>query len=75
MYSTAVDMWSVGCIFAELLIGDYFLEGTSEIDQLTKIFTLLGLPTRAKWPDYEQLPNAKLFKWKGILDRSRLRDR
>jgi cell division cycle 2-like protein len=30
VYSTAVDMWSIGCIFAELLSGDYFFEGRSE---------------------------------------------
>lgn len=75
MYSTAVDMWSVGCIFAEVLTGDYFFEGTSELDQLHKIFALLGVPNKARWPGYEDLPQSKMFKWKGLPERSKLRDR
>ena len=74
-YSTAVDMWSVGCIFAELLTGHYFFEGTSEVDQMQKILSVLGLPTAEKWPGYEELPHAKVFKWKGLVERSRLRER
>ena len=38
LYSTAVDMWSVGCIFGELLLHKPLFQGKSEIDQLNKIF-------------------------------------
>ena len=43
-YSTAVDMWSVGCIFAEFLLQKPLFRGKSEIDQLNQIFKvwLLG---------------------------------
>ena len=38
-YSTAIDMWSVGCIFAEMCMrGHPLFPGDSEIDQIFKIF-------------------------------------
>ncbi|OAC98080.1 hypothetical protein MUCCIDRAFT_150210 [Mucor lusitanicus CBS 277.49] len=58
-YTTAIDMWSVGCIFAELLNNEALLPGRSEIDQLDRIFKLLGSPTEEIWPGYSQLPHAK----------------
>ena len=57
-YSWAVDMWSVGCIFAELLTGKPLFPGTSEIDQLDKIFNVLGMPTERIWPTFRELPHA-----------------
>lgn len=44
-YSFGVDMWSLGLIFAEMLLGEAVLRGSSEIDQLFKIFELLGTPS------------------------------
>ena len=43
-YSTPVDIWSVGCIFAEMANGRPLIAGTSEGDQLERIFRLLGTP-------------------------------
>jgi len=43
-YGPAVDIWSTGCIFGELLLKKYLFPGTSEIDQLSKIFALRGTP-------------------------------
>ncbi|XP_063900102.1 cyclin-dependent kinase 11B-like [Zophobas morio] len=63
MYSTAVDLWSVGCIFSELLLNKVLLKGTSEVAQLDHIFTLLGRPSQRDWPDYDKLPNAKMIKF------------
>jgi len=57
MYSSAADMWSVGCIFAELLLRRPFLQGKqSDISQLDTIFTVFGTPTDTNWPDYQTLP-------------------
>lgn len=39
-YSTEIDMWSVGCIFAEMITGDILFPGSGEIDQLQKIFAV-----------------------------------
>ncbi|KAI8888021.1 Pkinase-domain-containing protein [Backusella circina FSU 941] len=58
-YSIAIDMWSVGCIFAELLNNEPLLPGRGEIDQLDKIFKLLGSPTEEIWPGFSELPHAK----------------
>ncbi|KAI6005237.1 Pkinase-domain-containing protein [Pisolithus orientalis] len=44
-YSTAVDMWSVGCIFAELLLKEPLFQAKGEIELLSMIFKLLGPPT------------------------------
>ncbi|XP_059812533.1 cyclin-dependent kinase 6-like isoform X1 [Hypanus sabinus] len=49
-YTTAVDIWSVGCIFAEILQLRPFFCGISEINQLQKIFDILGLPDEGEWP-------------------------
>lgn len=58
-YSTAVDMWSVGCIFAEMASHTPLFPGDSEIDELFKIFRVLGTPTEAIWPGVSQLPDYK----------------
>nr|XP_028950126.1 cyclin-dependent kinase C-1-like isoform X2 [Malus domestica] len=55
-YGPAVDMWSVGCIFAELLHGKPILQGRNEPDQLNKIFELCGSPDEINWPDVSKLP-------------------
>ncbi|XWS60303.1 hypothetical protein CRYUN_Cryun07bG0024500 [Craigia yunnanensis] len=58
-YSTALDMWSVGCIMAELLAKEPLFKGTSEIDQLSKIFDTLGTPSEKIWTGISELPGAK----------------
>ncbi|KAF8640862.1 hypothetical protein AX17_000510 [Amanita inopinata Kibby_2008] len=57
-YSTAVDMWSVGCIFAELLLKEPLFQAKGEMEMLSMIFKLLGPPTNNSWPDYTSLPLA-----------------
>lgn len=59
-YSTAIDMWSVGCIVAEMVMhGQPLFPGDSEIDQIFKIFRLLGTPNEEVWPGVSQLPDYK----------------
>ncbi|XP_030900722.2 cyclin-dependent kinase 3 isoform X3 [Melopsittacus undulatus] len=58
-YSTPVDIWSVGCIFAEMVTRKALFPGDSEIDQLFRIFRTLGTPTEATWPGVTQLPDYK----------------
>lgn len=62
VYSTEVDMWSIGCIFGELLLKDPLLTGQNEVEQLTKIFELCGIPTDATWPSFRRLPNARSLR-------------
>ncbi|KAK5069021.1 hypothetical protein LTR16_009748, partial [Cryomyces antarcticus] len=61
-YDSAIDMWSIGCIFGELLTKEPLLQGKNEVDQLSKIFELCGIPTDATWPGFKRLPNAKSLR-------------
>lgn len=64
-YSTGVDMWSVGCIFAEMCNRKPLFPGDSEIDEIFRIFRILGTPNEEVWPDVSYLPDFKLTwpKW------------
>ncbi|KAG5009190.1 hypothetical protein JHK87_017705 [Glycine soja] len=54
-YSMAVDIWSVGCIFAELVTRRALFPGDSELQQLLHIFRLLGTPNEEVWPGVSKL--------------------
>nr|CAN60748.1 hypothetical protein VITISV_009013 [Vitis vinifera] len=56
-YGPGVDVWAAACIFAELLLRRPFLQGSSDIDQLGKIFAAFGTPKPAQWPDMVYLPD------------------
>ncbi|KAJ7975183.1 GPCR kinase [Quillaja saponaria] len=56
-YGSGVDVWAAACIFAELLLRRPFLQGSSDIDQLGKIFAAFGTPTPSQWPDVVYLPD------------------
>ena len=59
-YTTAVDMWSVGCIFAEIVLRQPLFAGHSEAEQLRLIFQALGSPAAGGcWPGYTALPLAR----------------
>jgi len=73
-YSTAIDVWSAGCVLAELLLGLPLFPGESGVDQLVEIIKVLGTPTREeiqamnptyteyKFPQIKGSPWAKVFK-------------
>ena len=61
-YGPAVDVWAIGCILAELLLGQPLLPGRNDIDQIGLVAQLLGPPTLATWPD-----GAKRLKAKGLV--------
>ncbi|KAJ8638480.1 hypothetical protein MRB53_012747 [Persea americana] len=56
-YGSAVDVWAAACIFAELLLRRPFLQGSSDMDQLGKIFAAFGTPRLPQWPDMVYLPD------------------
>ena len=53
-YGTTVDMWSIGCIFAEMVLGKPLFTGNSENDQLKKIFAIMGTPTENYAPSLRE---------------------
>lgn len=56
VYDTSIDIWSAGCIFAELLTRHPLFPGKNELDELDLIFKLCGTPTEATWPNVTRLP-------------------
>ncbi|EGC31073.1 protein serine/threonine kinase [Dictyostelium purpureum] len=58
-YSTPIDIWSAGCIFAEMASGRPLFPGSGTSDQLFRIFKILGTPTEESWPTITELPEYK----------------
>ena len=55
-YTTSIDIWSAGCIFAEMCTGKPLFPGRSVTDQLLQIFKLLGTPSEKNFPGLTELP-------------------
>eukprot|EP00927_Polykrikos_kofoidii_P037520 TRINITY_DN3169_c0_g1_i1.p1 TRINITY_DN3169_c0_g1~~TRINITY_DN3169_c0_g1_i1.p1 ORF type:complete len:314 (+),score=55.13 TRINITY_DN3169_c0_g1_i1:89-1030(+) len=68
LYSIPVDLWSIGCIMAEMATGGPLFAGDSEIDTIFKIFKKLGTPTEEIWPGMTELPDFKptFPKWPAL---------
>ncbi|OQO02263.1 Negative regulator of the PHO system [Cryoendolithus antarcticus] len=58
-YNTSIDIWSAGCIMAEMFTGRPLFPGTTNEDQLLKIFRLMGTPSERSWPGISQFPEYK----------------
>ncbi|KAK5096853.1 serine/threonine protein kinase, CMGC, CDC2/CDK subfamily [Lithohypha guttulata] len=61
-YTTAVDMWGVGCVFGEMFKKRPILQGDSDLAQTQMIFSLLGAPTNETMPGWEELPGCEGIK-------------
>ena len=55
-YGPAIDMWSIGCVFSELLTGTPLFKGKKEMDQVDKIVEKCGTPNEENWPGVTKLP-------------------
>ncbi|XP_953202.1 serine/threonine protein kinase, putative [Theileria annulata] len=55
-YTEKTDVWSIGCIFAELILSRPLFMGTNDADTLDKIFRLCGSPNEENWPGFSKLP-------------------
>lgn len=66
VYSVPVDLWSIGCVMAEMATGSPLFAGDSEIDTIFKIFQKLGTPSEEEWPGLANLKDWKptFPKWK-----------
>uniref|UniRef100_A0A6I9S7H4 [RNA-polymerase]-subunit kinase n=1 Tax=Elaeis guineensis var. tenera TaxID=51953 RepID=A0A6I9S7H4_ELAGV len=60
-YEASVDLWSVGCVFAEVFLGKPIFQGRTEVEQIHKIFKLCGSPPDEFWK-MSKLPHATVFK-------------
>jgi len=73
-YTSQIDVWSMGCVLAELLLGHPLFPGESGVDQLVEIIKILGTPTKEqimimnpnytefKFPQIKQHPWSKVFR-------------
>lgn len=71
-YSIGMDVWSVGCIFVELLLRKPFFQGKTEIEQLTMICSVFGNPTNVSWPYFQLLPQYYKFSNVPALELKRI---
>ncbi|RPB16067.1 Pkinase-domain-containing protein [Morchella conica CCBAS932] len=69
-YTSAIDLWGVGCVFAEMYKGKPILQGNSDMDQLMKIFQLCGSPNEKNMPGFEKLPGCEGFRQFGPYHRA-----
>ncbi|KAK4106274.1 Pkinase-domain-containing protein [Parathielavia hyrcaniae] len=58
-YNTSIDIWSAGCIMAEMFSGRPLFPGTTNEDQIIRIFRIMGTPTERTWPGLSQFPEYK----------------
>lgn len=72
-YNNSIDVWSVGCVMAELLLGQPLFPGESGVDQLVEIIKVLGTPTREMIhtmnPNYSEFkfPQIKAHPWQKVF--------
>eukprot|EP00736_Rhodelphis_marinus_P009719 Rmarinus@m.23748 len=74
VYTKAVDMWSVGCIFGELLTQKPLMCAKTEVGMLEQLFTLLGAPNDKIWPGFSKtfpgiVPHATKYKYSSLRQR------
>ena len=58
-YNTSIDIWSAGCIMAEMYTGRPLFPGTTNEDQLVRIFRIMGTPSERTWPGISQFSEYK----------------
>ncbi|KAJ8582935.1 Pkinase-domain-containing protein [Rhizopogon salebrosus TDB-379] len=61
-YGGEVDIWGIGCVLGEMFMRRPILPGSSDIDQLEKIWQLCGTPNQHTWPNYDALPGCEGVK-------------
>ncbi|EDV23130.1 uncharacterized protein TRIADDRAFT_27686 [Trichoplax adhaerens] len=66
-YSSPIDMWALGCIMAEMYTLRPLYPGTSEVDEIFKICTVLGTPSKEDWPEGYKLASSINFKFPQLV--------
>jgi len=77
-YTNAIDIWSVGCIIAEMVLGIPIFPGTSRTDQLVEIIKVLGTPSRKeiekmnRYYNQYKFPIIRCFTWKEVFQKKKV---
>lgn len=61
-YGPGVDIWAIGCVFAEIILRTPLFPAETDLEQLAKIFNVLGTPSNENWPNVSLLPNYVEFE-------------
>ncbi|KAJ2712789.1 serine/threonine protein kinase, CMGC, CDC2/CDK sub, partial [Coemansia spiralis] len=72
-YTTAIDVWGIGCIFAEMLIGKPVFQGSTDLNQIDQVMRVCGSPNDTLWPGWRDLPDCRQVEGFGVYPR-RVRD-
>ena len=56
-YGNKIDVWSIGCVFSELIIGKPLFKASNELGTLSNIIDYIGSPNEDNWPGVSSLPN------------------
>eukprot|EP01035_Chromulina_nebulosa_P018508 gene18508-24225_t len=67
-FYSSVDIWSAGCILAELLYREPLFPGNTDLEQLSLIFNIFGTPNNDDWPNVNLLPNYIEFDNRDPID-------
>ncbi|KAF9569518.1 hypothetical protein EC968_002605 [Mortierella alpina] len=65
-YTSAIDIWSAGVIFAEMYLGRTLFESDSDIAQICAIVKVLGTPSEETWPEYPLMPDSGKLVFKAL---------
>lgn len=66
-YTSAVDIWALGCVVCELFVLRPIFSGRSEIDQIFKICQIIGAPVVETWPEGQRLASIVKFNFPNIV--------
>ncbi|KAI0322960.1 kinase-like domain-containing protein [Amylostereum chailletii] len=58
-YGGEIDIWGIGCVLGEMFHRHPILPGTSDLDQLEKIWQMCGTPNQQSWPNFDTLPGCE----------------
>lgn len=69
VYTTAIDIWSTGCVLGELLNVEPLFKGRGSLEQITIIFQVCGTPTEETWPGVTNLPGfpSNIYNYDGVM--------
>ncbi|KAL1690815.1 kinase-like domain-containing protein, partial [Schizophyllum commune] len=58
-YGGEIDLWGIGCVLGEMFVRHPILPGSSDLDQVDRIWQLCGTPNQQTWPNFDELPGCE----------------
>mmetsp|Transcript_5717 Transcript_5717/g.10066 ORF Transcript_5717/g.10066 Transcript_5717/m.10066 type:complete len:366 (-) Transcript_5717:1598-2695(-) len=67
IYDSAVDMWSAGCVFCEILLKRALFHGNTELELISSVVKIRGAPSIYNWNGFDQLPHANRLSFNTLV--------